>query len=197
MKKNKFTAILAALALFAGTLAGCSQSETSGTPSPNSDSGTSKPISSNAGSVHTISTEVLTDAFASTIFSFPSSVTNSDDGLKIEHKYALVGHIVTAAMDKFDIQYMTGKEAIAQGYLSEDELDDSIDLNYVYCAIISGYVMPNPEYPDYTYYNEEAVKCWMVFDEDDQLQDYDVTLCGDLISYFGTMTENVYYREVT
>ena len=194
MKKNKFAAILAALALLAGTLAGCSQSETSGTPSPNSDSGTSKPISSNAGSVHTISTEVLTDAFASTIFSFPSSVTNSDDGLKIEHKYALVGHIVTAAMDKFDIRYLTGKDAVAQGYLSKDELDDSVDLNYVYYAIVSGDMAFSPEYLDNTEYNEEAVKCWMVFDEDDQLQDYHIDLCLDLTSYFMDMTDKVYYR---
>ena len=91
-----------------------------------------------------------------------------------------VGKLVNSAMDNYKIKYLTGEEAIAEGYLSESDIDSSIDIDYLYYAIISGDSMVNPDIPYMTEYEEEAVKVWMLFDENDELLNSGVTLCSNL-----------------
>lgn len=201
MKKNKFTAILTAFALFAGTLAGCSQSGTSDPPSTNSGANDVTPsITCVHEYVSAVLKEPTYDSEGEMIYScekcgdtyteaiekltgIPNDVL--DDALSNIKYYSnpfsiTLGKLINTAMGGYDIQYLTGEEAIAQEYLSEDELGDSVDLSYVYYAIISGDVMLNPDIPYMTNYEEEAIKGWMVFDKNDQLQGYSITLCYDL-----------------
>ncbi len=91
-----------------------------------------------------------------------------------------VGKLVNSAMDNYKIRYLTGEEAIAEGYLSESDIDSSIDIDYLYYAIISGDSMVNPDIPYMTEYEKEAVKVWMVFDQNDELLNSGVTLCSNL-----------------
>ena len=91
-----------------------------------------------------------------------------------------VGKLVNSAMDNYKIKYLTGEEAIAEGYLSESDIDSSINIDNLYYAIISGDSMVNPDIPYMTEYEEEAVKVWMVFDENDELLNSGVTLCNNL-----------------
>ena len=83
------------------------------------------------------------------------------------------------AMDGYEIQYLTGEEAIAQGYLSQSQIANSVDINYVYYAIISGNTMVTPDSSS-SRYEEEAIKALMIFDENDQLLNSSVTLCRRL-----------------
>ncbi|MBQ7302188.1 MAG: hypothetical protein IJW89_01235 [Clostridia bacterium] len=91
-----------------------------------------------------------------------------------------VGKLVNSAMDNYKIKYLTGEEAIAEGYLSESDIDSSIDVNYLYYAVISGDSMVNPDIPYMTVYEKEAVKVWMIFDENDELLNSGVALCNNL-----------------
>ncbi len=91
-----------------------------------------------------------------------------------------IGKLVNSAMSDYKIEYFTGEEAIEKGYLSESDIDSSIDINYLYYAIISGETMQNPDVPYMTTYEEEAVIAWLLFDENDQLKNSGVALCGNL-----------------
>lgn len=116
---------------------------------------------------HVVPTSVLDNALSNAkYYSSPFSIS--------------VGKLINSAMDNYKIKYLTGEEAIAEGYLSESNIDSSIDIDYLYYAIISGDSMVNPDIPYMTEYEEEAVKVWMVFDENDELLNSGVTLCSNL-----------------
>ena len=116
---------------------------------------------------HVVPTSVLDNALSNAkYYSSPFSIS--------------VGKLVNSAMDNYKIKYLTGEEAIAEGYLSESDIDSSIDINYLYYAVISGDSMVNPDIPYMTEYEKEAVKVWMVFDENDELLNSGVTLCSNL-----------------
>ena len=116
---------------------------------------------------HIVPTSVLDKALTnSRYYNSPFSIT--------------VGKLVNSAMDNYKIKYLTGEEAIAQRYLSKNQIDSSIDIDYVYYAIISGDSMVNPDIPYMTEYEKEAVKVWMVFDENDELLNSGVTLSSNL-----------------
>ena len=91
-----------------------------------------------------------------------------------------VGQLVNAAMDNYKVQYLSGEEALSKGYITDNQIDSSVDVNYLYYAIISGDTMMNPELPYLTNYENEAVKVWMIFDDRDQLVNSGVTLCSNL-----------------
>lgn len=201
MKKIKFTALLTAFVML--MLSGCSQSETSKTHSPDSDTVDVKPgticgheyiagvvkeatYDSEGEMIYVC--EKCGDTYKEPIEKLTGHIISTDvlDKELANIKYSNgpfsigLGKLVNLAMDGYKIRYLTGEDAIAQKYLSEDELGDSVDLNYVYYAIISGDTMINPDIPYMTNYEEEAVKGWMVFDENDQLQGYSITLCSNL-----------------
>ncbi len=116
---------------------------------------------------HTIPTSVLDEAISNAKYvSSPFSIS--------------VGELVNSAVSNYKIKYLTGEEAIAEGHISEEELDSSINIDNLYYGIISGDSMVNPDVPYMTEYEEEAVKVWMVFDENDQLLNSGVTLCSNL-----------------
>lgn len=115
----------------------------------------------------TISTSVLDEALSnSKYYCDPFSIS--------------VGKLVNSAMDSYKITYLTGKEAIEKGYLSESEIDESVNLDYLYYAIISGDTMVNPDIPYMTEYEDEAAKVWMVFDEKENFLTSGVSLCENL-----------------
>lgn len=116
---------------------------------------------------HIVPTSVLDNALSNAkYYSSPFSIS--------------VGKLVNSAMDNYEIEYLTGEEAISNGYLSEDEIDSSVNIDNLYYAIISGDYMVNPDIPYMTEYEEEAVKVWMIFDENDKLLSSGVTLCNNL-----------------
>lgn len=116
---------------------------------------------------HIVPTSVLDNALSnSKYYSSPFSIS--------------VGKLVNSAMDNYKIKYLSGEKAIAEGYISESDIDSSIDINYLYYAIISGDSMVNPNIPYMTEYEKEAVKVWMIFDENDELLNSGVTLCENL-----------------
>lgn len=91
-----------------------------------------------------------------------------------------VGKLVNSAMDNYKVKYYSGEEVITRNYLSKSQIDDSVDINNLYFAVISGDTMVNPEIPYMTEYESEAIKVWMIFDENDQLLNSNVTLCENL-----------------
>lgn len=91
-----------------------------------------------------------------------------------------VGELVYAAMDNYSVKYYLGEEAISLGYLDKNSIDSSVNLDYLYVAIISGDTLKNPDIPYLTEYEAEAIKVWMIFDENDQLLNYGVVLCNNL-----------------
>lgn len=91
-----------------------------------------------------------------------------------------IGELVNSAMDNYQVEYLRGEDAIAKGYLSESDIDSSVDINYLYYAIISGDTMLNPDIPYMTEYEAEAVQVWMIFDENNNCQNSGVTLCNNL-----------------
>ncbi len=116
---------------------------------------------------HVVPTSVLDNALSNAkYYSSPFSIS--------------VGKLVNSAMDNYKIKYLTGEEAIAEGYLSESDIDSSINIDNLYYAIISGDSMVNPDIPYMTEYEKEAVKVWMIFDENDELLNSGVTLCNNL-----------------
>lgn len=91
-----------------------------------------------------------------------------------------IGELVNSAVDNYEIKYLTGEEAIEKGYINENDINDSVDIDYLYYAIVSGDCMINPDIPYMTNHEEEAVKVWMIFDENDKLLNSGVTLCSNL-----------------
>ena len=91
-----------------------------------------------------------------------------------------IGELVNSAVDNYKIEYLIGEEIIEKGYLSESDINDSVNIDNLYYAIVSGDCMINPGVPYMTNYETEAVKAWMVFDENDQLLNSGVTLCSNL-----------------
>ena len=126
-----------------------------------------KSSSNNSSNKSTISTTILDEALSnSKYYSDPFSIS--------------VGKLVNATMDNYKITYMTGKESIEKGYVLESQVDESIDLDYFYYAVISGDTMVNPDIPYMTEYEEEAVKVWMYFDKNGNLLTSGVELCENL-----------------
>ena len=91
-----------------------------------------------------------------------------------------LGRLVNAAMDGYKIEYQTGEEAISNGHLSASQFDSTVDINNVYFAIISGDTMMNPDIPYMTEYEKEAVKAYMIFDDNGVFQEAGVKLCENL-----------------
>ncbi len=116
---------------------------------------------------HIVPTSVLDNAVSNTkYYSSPFSIT--------------IGKLVNSAMENYQLKYLSGEEAIAQGYLNQNDIDASINIDNLYYAIISGDTMVNPSIPYMTEYEEEAVKIWMIFDENDQLVNSRAILCSNL-----------------
>lgn len=91
-----------------------------------------------------------------------------------------VGKLVNSAMDGYKIKYLTCDEAIAEGYLNEDEIDAEVNRDKFYFAIISGETMVNPSIPNMTEHEDEAVIAWMIFSDDNKMVNSGVTLCDNL-----------------
>lgn len=91
-----------------------------------------------------------------------------------------VAELVSSAMPNYTMKHYTGNEAISKGYLSKSQIDSSVDLDDLYCSIISGDTMINPDIPYMTEYEKVAVKVWMIFDENDELINCGVELCENL-----------------
>lgn len=91
-----------------------------------------------------------------------------------------IGKLVNSCVSNYSMRHYTGEEAISKGYLNTNQIDGSVDINNVYCSIISGDTKVNPSIPYLTEYAEVAVKVWMIFDENDKLQNYGVELCNNL-----------------
>lgn len=116
---------------------------------------------------HVVPTSVLDDALSkSKYYSSPFSIS--------------VGKLVNSAMDNYKIKYLTGEDAIKAGIVAKNDIDSSIDINYLYYAIISGDTMMTPDMPYMTAYEEEAVIAWMIFDQNNQLVNSGVRLCDNL-----------------
>ena len=91
-----------------------------------------------------------------------------------------LGKLVNSAMSNYSMKHYTGDEALSKGYLNKSQIDSSVDINNLYCSIISGDTKVNPSIPYMTEYEDVAVKVWMIFDENDNLQNYGVELCSNL-----------------
>lgn len=91
-----------------------------------------------------------------------------------------IGKLVNSCMSNYSMKHYTGDDAISKGYLTKDQIDSSVDINSIYCSIISGDTKVNPSIPYLTEYADVAVKVWMIFDENDNLQNYGVELCSNL-----------------
>ena len=116
---------------------------------------------------------------------FVVSKTDLDNALFSSKYYSdpfsiSVDKLVNAAMDGYKVTYMTGKESIEKGYVQESQIDESIDLDCFYYAVIAGDTMVNPDIPYMTEYEEEAVSVWMYFDENGNLLTSGVDLCENL-----------------
>lgn len=103
-----------------------------------------------------------------------------------------VGKLVNSAIDNYSLKHYTGEEAISKGYLKKDQIDSSVDIDYLYCSVISGETMINPDIPYLTEYEQEAVKVWMIFNENDELVNYGVELCSNLETYAILMMSSGY-----
>lgn len=92
-----------------------------------------------------------------------------------------VGELVNSTMDSYYVTYYTGEEAIEKGLITKSQIASSVDINFLYYAVISGDTMMNPDIPYLTEYNERALEVWMVFDENNRLIDSGVSgICSDL-----------------
>ena len=108
-----------------------------------------------------------------------------DDALSnVTYRYSMfsisVGELVNQAVKNYKITYYTGEEAIRKGLVKKSEIGSSVDIDFLYYAVISGDVMMNPQIPYMTQYDEKAVIAWMIFNENDQLLNSGVTLCKNL-----------------
>lgn len=91
-----------------------------------------------------------------------------------------VAELVNSAMTNYELKHYTAEEAIEKGLLKKSDIGSSVDINYVYYSIVSGDTLLNPEIPYWTEYEEEAIKVWMIFNEDDELVNCGVELCKNL-----------------
>ncbi len=91
-----------------------------------------------------------------------------------------VGELLRKAVSGASVIYYNGDEMIEHGICGEDDIDASIDKNNVYYAIISGEVMRNPDIPYMTQHEEKAMIVLMVFDENQNVESYDVQLSETL-----------------
>ena len=69
-----------------------------------------------------------------------------------------VGKLINTAMPNYSGKHYTGEDAIAKGYLTRSQIDSSVNIDNVYCSIVSGDVMINPDIPYMTQYEEQALK---------------------------------------
>ena len=91
-----------------------------------------------------------------------------------------VGKLVNYAVDDYKIKWFHGQEVIDKGYVSENDIPQTADVDNLYFAIISGEAMINPEIPYMREHEEEAVKAWLLFDNNQNLIDSGIKLCGNL-----------------
>ena len=91
-----------------------------------------------------------------------------------------VGELLRKAVSGASVIYYNGDEMIEHGICGEDDIDPSIDKNNVYYAIISGEVMQNPDIPYMTQHEDKAMIVLMVFDENQNVESYDVQLSETL-----------------
>ena len=116
---------------------------------------------------HVIPTDTLNEAFS--YIKFESGIFSM-----------YLGELVQKGISNYKVQFMTGEDAIKKGYLKSSELGNDVDINYVYYVVVSGDVMVNPDIPYYTTYFDTAIKGWMLFDENDNLGDYSISMCENL-----------------
>ncbi len=91
-----------------------------------------------------------------------------------------VGELLRKAVSGASVIYYNGDEMIEHGICEEGDIDASIDKNNVYYAIVSGEVMQNPDIPYMTQHEEKAMIVLMVFDENQNLETYDIQLSETL-----------------
>lgn len=116
---------------------------------------------------HIVPTDILVDAF---------SYIKFENGM-----FSMgIGELVNRAVSNYDLEFIPGEEAIEKGYIKKSEFGSDVDINYVYYVVVSGDVMVNPEIPYYTTYYDTAIKGWMLFDESDNLDQYNISICKDL-----------------
>ena len=128
---------------------------------------------------HVISNAVLNDAISNCRYYWNNfSIT--------------VGKLVNARMDSYEVNYISGEEALSKGYISENNIDESVSIDNVYYGVISGYAMVNPNLPHYTEYEEKAVEVLMIFDDNDKLISSEVRLCRNLQTCAAIMMTSSY-----
>lgn len=94
-----------------------------------------------------------------------------------------VYELISKGMANYNIQVFRGEEAISNGYVKQQEIDKSIDLDRFYYAVISGDAMSNPQFPYVTNHENRAIEVFMIFDENDNLLNSGVSkLCKNLQS---------------
>lgn len=91
-----------------------------------------------------------------------------------------IGELVQKAMSNYKVRFLTAEEAIKEGYVKRSDFDSDVDLDYVYYVFVSGDVMMNPDIPYYTTYFDRAIAGSLLFDENDNLEYYSISLCDSL-----------------
>ena len=91
-----------------------------------------------------------------------------------------LGDLVQKGIKNYKLQYFTAEEAIEKGYMKRSDFGSDVDLDYVYYVLVAGDVMVNPDIPYYTTYFEKAIAGTMVFDENDELAEYSISICESL-----------------
>ena len=91
-----------------------------------------------------------------------------------------VEELIRRCMDNPKVTYYHGQEIIELGFLQESQINESVDINNLYYAVISGDSMVNPELSYMYEYEEKAIEVWMVFDDSSNLLNSGVTLCENL-----------------
>jgi len=91
-----------------------------------------------------------------------------------------LGELVQKAISNYKVRYLTAEEAIKEGYVKRSEFGSDIDLDYVYYVFVSGDVMVNPDIPYYTTYYDRAIAGSLLFDENDNLAEYSISMCESL-----------------
>ena len=94
-----------------------------------------------------------------------------------------VGELMNKAMDGYGVKYYTGEEAIDNGFISRSSIASNVDIDFLYCAVVSGYTRVNPDLSYLTEYQSEAIKVWMIFDENNQLLNSGVAVCSRIHTY--------------
>ncbi len=92
--------------------------------------------------------------------------------------------LLIRSMKDAKIVYYPIKDAIDAGLIDRTKVDESVNIDYSYVAVVSGYAMMLPDTPNLVNYYDQAVVSILSYDENGNYLGNKSTLCNDVNTCF-------------